>query len=65
MEITNCPECGDEIMNTGLAFWPGSAEPVEVIGCQGEHCGWVGVEFEQLIEHGPMEPSLVGAASVA
>jgi hypothetical protein len=65
MEITFCPECGDEIMNTGLAFWPGSDEPVAVIACQGEDCGWVGVEFEQLNELSSMERSLVGAASVA
>jgi hypothetical protein len=65
MEITNCPECGNEIMNTGLAFWPGSDEPVAIIACQGDDCGWVGVEFELSIEHSPMERSLVGAASVA
>jgi hypothetical protein len=63
MEITFCPECGDEIMNTGLAFWPGSDEPVAVIACQGIDCGWVGVGFEQLIERSPMERSLVGAAA--
>lgn len=65
MEISFCPECGDEIMNTGLAFWPGHDEPVAVIACRGEGCGWVGVESEQLSERGPSERSLVGAASVA
>jgi hypothetical protein len=60
MEITNCPECGDEIMSTGLAFWPGRDDPVAVLACRGDSCGWVGVEFEYL-----MERSLVGAASVA
>jgi hypothetical protein len=65
MEISFCPECGDEIMNTGLAFWPGSDEPVAVIACQGKDCGWVGVELEQLIDRDLTERSLVGAASVA
>lgn len=65
MEIIFCPECGDETVNTGLALWPGSDEPVAVIACRGEGCGWVGVEFEQLIERGLTERSLVGAASVA
>lgn len=65
MEITNCPDCGNEIMNTGLAIWPGSDEPVAIIACQDDDCGWVGVEFEQSIERGLMERNLVGAASVA
>jgi hypothetical protein len=70
MEITNCPDCGNEIINTGLAFWPGCDEPVAILACQGEDCGWVGVEFEAVFEHGAMERGLVerspvGAASVA
>jgi len=65
MEITNCPDCGNEIMNTGLAFWPGSDEPVPIIACQGEDCGWVGVEFEAEFTHSGIEPSTVGVASVA
>ncbi|MET1043106.1 MAG: hypothetical protein ABWX59_03155 [Microbacteriaceae bacterium] len=46
MEIRNCPECGDDTINTGLAFWPGIDEPVAIIGCADETCGWVGVDEE-------------------
>ncbi|GAB3042233.1 hypothetical protein GCM10027052_25100 [Parafrigoribacterium mesophilum] len=50
-------------MNTGLAFWPGSDEPVAILACQGEDCGWVGIEFEVLFGHSGVERGLV--ASVA
>lgn len=60
MEITNCPQCGDEIRNAGQAFWPGSDEAVAIAECQSDECGWAGVEFE-LWHTAP----LVGAASVA
>jgi hypothetical protein len=65
MEITNCPECGNEILNSGLAFWPGSDEPVAILACQGDDCDWVGVEFEVALDRSVIARSLVGTASVA
>ncbi|WP_166872546.1 MULTISPECIES: hypothetical protein [unclassified Salinibacterium] len=46
MEIRNCPDCGEDTINTGLAFWPGIDEPVAIIGCTDDACGWVGVDEE-------------------
>ncbi|RWZ64584.1 hypothetical protein ELQ92_07475 [Labedella populi] len=47
MDIRNCPECGDDTMNAGLAFWPGIETSVAVTRCANDECDWVVID-EQL-----------------
>lgn len=46
MDIRNCPECGDDTMNAGLAFWPGVDGPVDVTRCASDECDWVAIDSE-------------------
>ena len=44
MDITNCPECGEETMSAGLASWPGVDGPVAVTRCASDECDWVAID---------------------
>jgi hypothetical protein len=46
MDITTCPECGDETMSGGLALWSGIDGAVEIIRCGSDGCDWVTIEAE-------------------
>ncbi|SEB60220.1 hypothetical protein SAMN04489806_1247 [Paramicrobacterium humi] len=46
MDIMNCPECGEVTVRAGLAYWPGFDEPVMVIECSDESCGWIAIDDE-------------------
>ena len=53
MDITNCPDCGDDTMNAGLALWPGLDGLVAVTRCASDECDWVTIDedLEVLIAH--------------
>lgn len=44
MDIKNCPECGDDAIDAGLAMWPGVDGPVDIVRCASDECDWVTID---------------------